>query len=475
MKFARFFLPSALILALVSCMPLDPEVVSQDCTVAVVPNGFTRIFIGAPARGGQQSGASSDDPLDGTSTDKFDAILRTIAEGQRPTWGTQTNIAPQNLIVCLASGTFHTNGQYDWLIDVGHTAGSPFGFTVEKNWKIHGRGVNHTKLQLAGYVPDQYVDSNGSPFNGGRNVVIGTHSDESSGVEISDLTVDANHDHLTPSGGTPLNLEGIVLRSIAGNHWIHNVKVVGGSGDAGFRSVNYETFAVQIWGSSQTIDAQQSGTNLIENVNVTQPGRPMTSGSPAGGAMDGIVLNNATGEVRNNVVEGYAIAYGGWAMGNVWFHDNISRNSIYGFNADSYTNDSVVLQSNQFIHPAAYGMVIGGGTKFANWNVSNNTIQMNATGSFGIVLRGQVQSSVFTQNTIQSEGGYNQTAIFSYPSGQGQINFDNSFQDNHIDGSLRINFSQDPNFSTNCRYLNRDLQGRPLQGFPDNSGSQCRR
>ena len=474
MKFARFFLPSALILALVSCKPLDPEVISQDCAVPILPANFTRIFIGSPAVGGQQSGATADDPLDGTTADKFDTILRTIAEGQQPTWGAQKNIPAENLIVCLTSGTFQTNGQSDWKIDVGHTNGIPRGFTVEKNWKIHGRGVNHTKLQLASYVPDQYVDSNGSPFSGGRNVVIGTHSDQASGVEISDLTVDANHDQLTPPGGTPLNLEGIVLRSIAGSHWIHNVNVVGGSGDAGARSVAFEAFALQIWGSSQNQTPNQSAANLIENVSVTKPGRLMVSGFPAGGAMDGIVLNNATGEVRNNVVEGYAIAYGGWAMGSVWFHDNVSKNSTYGFNADSFTNNGVILQSNQFIHSAAYGIVIGGGTQFAHWNVSNNTIQMNATGSYGIVLRGQVQNSVFTENTIQSDGGHNQTAIFSFPSGQGQANVGNSFQDNHIDGSLRINFSQDPDFSTNCRYLNRDLQDRPLRGFPDNSGSQCR-
>jgi len=474
MKFARFFLPSALILALVSCMPLDPEVISQDCVVPVVPANFTRIFIGSPATGGQQSGATADDPLDGSSTDKFDTILRTIAEGQRPTWGTQKDIAPENLIVCLASGTFHTNGQYDWLIGAGHTAGSLLGFTVEKNWKIHGRGVSHTKLQLANYVPAQYVDNNGSPFNSGGNVVIGTHSDEASGVEISDLTVDANHDQLTPPGGPPLNLQGIVLRSIAGNHWIHHVKVVGGSGDAGAISIAFETFAVQIWGSSKNQNPTQSAGNLIENVSVTNPGRLKVSGFPAGGAMDGIVLNNATGEVRNNTVEGYAIAYGGWAMSNVWFHDNISRNSTYGFNADSFTNNGIILQSNQFIHSAAYGIVIGGGTQFSHWNVSNNTVQMNATGSYGIILRGQVQSSVFTQNTIQSDGGHDQTAIFSFSAGQGQANVDNSFQDNHIDGSLLINFSQDPDFSTNCRYLNRDLQDRPLRGFPDNSGSQCR-
>ena len=36
MKFARFS-SSALILALVSCMPLDPEAISQDCVVSIVP------------------------------------------------------------------------------------------------------------------------------------------------------------------------------------------------------------------------------------------------------------------------------------------------------------------------------------------------------------------------------------------------------------------------------------------------------
>src|SRR5580765_1849765 len=157
MKFPLFVFLLALILALVSCKPLAPEVKSQDCTVPAVPAGFTRIFIGAPARGGQQSGTSAKDPLDGTTADKFDTILRTIAQGERPTWGTQKNIAPENLIVCMASGTFQTNGGYDGGTD-GQRQGNHLGFTVEKNWKIHGRGTNHTILRLANYVPGQFVD-----------------------------------------------------------------------------------------------------------------------------------------------------------------------------------------------------------------------------------------------------------------------------------------------------------------------------
>jgi hypothetical protein len=476
MKVLRFVVLAALVLALASCMQLrTPEITSQDCTVAV-PKGSTRIFIGTPVRGGQQSGTSFDDPLDGSSAEKFDTILRTISEGQHPTWGTQTDIAPENLIVCLASGTFLTDGQYDWEIHLGHTQGSEQGFTVEKNWKIHGRGVDHTTLQLSTYLPDQFADNNGAPLSGGRNIVIGTHSAQSSGIEISDLTIDANHDRLTSSGGTPLNLEGIKLRSDQGGHWIHNVNVVGGSGDLGFINVVYETFAVQIWGNAQPLDPTQSTGNIIEHVTLANPGRPVIPGSPPGGAIDGIVVNNAVAEIRNNVVDGYTLGYGGWAMGPANFHDNIARNVQYGFNADSFTNSGVTIQSNQFIHPSSYGIVVGGGNPsvaFANWNITGNAIQMNASGSIAVVLRGQVQNSVFSGNTISADGGHNLTAIWSYPAVSGVANTKLAFQNNRIDNALGMNFSQDPNFNSDCRFQNRDLQGNALPAFPDNSSAEC--
>jgi hypothetical protein len=339
MKVARLIVLAALVLALASCMQLrTPEITSQDCTVAV-PQGSTRIFIGTPVRGGQQSGTSFDDPLDGSSAEKFDTILRTISEGKHPTWGTQTNIAPENLIVCLTSGTFQTNGQYDWSLDLQqHTQGASRGFTAEKGWKIHGRGMDHTTLQLASYLPDQFTSQNRAPLSGGRNVAIGTHSAQASGIEISDLTIDANHDRLTTPGDIPLNMQGIVLRSQQGGHWIHNVNVVGASGDVGFSNVVFEAFAVQIWGNSVPVDPQQNTGSIIEHVMVSNPGRPVIPGSPPGGAIDGIVVNNAVAEIRNNVVDGYMLGYGGWAMGPANFHDNIARNGQYGFNADSFTN-----------------------------------------------------------------------------------------------------------------------------------------
>lgn len=476
MKFVGLLLLSAPLLSLAGCNPLAPEVVSRDCTIPAVPATFTRVYIGTPHPGRPQSGTTPDDPLDGTTPQKFDTILRSIAEGQHPTWGALQNIGPENLIVCIGSGTFQTEGQFDFVMNVGHSLRSPRGFTVAKNWKIHGRGTGRTTLQLASFVPDTFTDSNGATFPGGRNIAIGTNSEGSSGVEVSDLTIDANHDQLTSPGGMPLDLAAVQLRSHEGGHWIHDVNVIGGSGDAGFRNIRYETFAIQIWGDLRVPGAEVSAENMIENVRVSKPGRPMSKDSPPGGAMDGIVINGAAGEVRNNVIDEALIGIGGWSMDHVWFHDNLTRNTSYGFNADSFVNNNIRLESNQFIHPRLYGIIVGGGDIFANWAITNNVITLNASNSTGMGLQGDVQNSTFTGNIIHSDSSTarNMVAIWSFANGPGVANFNNVFEGNRIDRRLIVNFSQDPNFNTDCRHQNRDLQGDALQGFPDSSAANCR-
>lgn len=475
-KCLRFVLPVAL--TCTGCIGLKPDFPSSDCRGAA-PAGFTRIFIGAPAPKGSQSGTSADDPLDGKTAEKFDAILRSIVEGKFPTWGAQQNIGPENVVVCIASGTFATNG-FEHV-----TPGAPSadlqagdaGFAVGKNWRIHGQGAKHTKLLLTGYRAHQFANSDGSTFNGGVNTVISTHSVDASGVEISDLTIDANHDGMTSPGGLPLNLQAISLRSVQGGNWIHDVTVIGASDDAGIFNIVNENFAVQIWGEPSAAGRSESAENLIENVTVTKPGRPMFSGEFPGGKMDGIVVNNAEAEVRNNVVKGVFIAYGGWSMGSVNFHDNIAKDTAYGFNADTLSNNGVKLQSNQIIHPASYGIVIGGGSpdqKFSGWTVANNTIVLGASESTGIILRGQVRDSTFSGNTIIADRPVrNAAGIVSYAAANGVANFSNVFEQNQVDRILRVDFSQDANFNSDCRFMNRDRGGNSLPGFGDNSSGSC--
>jgi hypothetical protein len=409
--------------------------------------------------------------------EKFDAILRTIVEGKHPTWGAQQNIGPENVVVCINSGTFATDGFAH--LTPGDPAADPrsAGFAVGKNWKIHGKGANHTRLLLSSYLTKQFPGSDGSAFDGGANTVISNQSYDASDVEISDLTIDANHDGMTRAGGPPLNLQAIALRSVKGGHWIHDMNVVGVSGDAGFVNILNEDFAVRIWGEPSASGRSENADNLIENVTISHPGKPVFSGESAGGAMDGIVVNDARAEIRKNVVKGISLAYGGWSMKGVSFHDNIARDGAYGFNADSYNNNDVVLESNQIIHPSLYGIVIGGSgpaQEFFRWMVANNTIVLQNSGSVGVVLRGQVQDSTFLGNSISTDRPIrNATAIVSYHSGNGVSNFSNVFEQNEIDTTLSVDFSQDPNLSSDCIYLNRDLQGNTIPGLRDNSSRSC--
>lgn len=469
-------LPFAFLLALVcvGCIPFH-AFPSLDCH-GTAPAGFTRIFVGKPASKGSHSGISSDDPLDGTTADKFDAILRTISEGQLPTWGAQKNIGPENVVVCVMNGTFETNG-------FGHSfagdlqGGSDAGFSVGANWKIHGQGPGQTTLKLVSYMRQQFAADDGSMVAGGSNTVISNNSFQASGVEVSDLTIDANHDGMTKNSRLPLNLSAIILRSARGGNWIHNIEVKGASGDLGFLSVVYESFAIQIWGEPSQDGISESRNNLIEHINVHKPGKAVLRGESDGGKMDGIVISDASAEVRNNNVENTIIGYGGWLMRDVNFHDNVARNVGYGFNADSFTNTAVTLRSNQIIHPAFYGVVIGGGQPdnvFSGWTVADNTIVLGDSGAAGIVLRGHVGNSTFSGNTITADRTLHHAfAIFSYEIANGFASPDNVFEQNKVDKSLLVDFSQDPSFNSDCRYQNTDLQGNPLQSFGNNSSNPC--
>lgn len=474
------WLPFAVLLALVcvGCIPFH-AFPSPDCQGAA-PAGFTRIFVGKPASKGSQSGISAKDPLDGTTADKFDTILRTISQGQLPTWGSQQNIGPENVVVCVMNGTFETNGfshPFPGDLGGGDQPGSGAGFSVGTKWKIHGQGPGQTTLKLVSYMRQEFTTDNGSVVTGGSNTVISNNSFQTSGIEVSDLTIDANHDGMTKNGGVPMNLSAIILRSVKGGNWIHNVEVKGASGDLGFLNILYESFAIQIWGEQSQAGGSDNEGNLIENTNVHKPGKPVLSGESAGGKMDGIVVTNASAEVRNNSVENLIIGYGGWLMRGVNFHDNIAQNVGYGFNADSFNNTAVTLRSNQIIHPAFYGVVIGGGqpdNQFSGWTVADNTIVLGASGTVGIVLRGHVSNSTFSGNTITTDRVvHDGLAIWSLEIANGFSNLDNAFQLNKVDRGLPIQFSQDPGFSSDCRYRNTDLQGNPIQAFSDNSSTPC--
>ena len=342
--------------------------VSTDCTTKKPPQDFSRIFISYYSKG-QAGAGSANDPYDGSTAEKFDAILRDRSEGNQ-----------QNLIVCIGPGTFQTEGTSDFIMYVPHKTAR--GFTLNKNWKIHGAGADKTILKLVSFFPNPPNLAKGT----GVGVVLSTHDDSASGIEISDLSIDDNYPELKPlaarQGIAALNLEAIHLRAGQGGHWIHRVNVIHAAGE-----IN-ETFPVWIYSVGKRPPSFNNG-NIIEYVTMSEWG---------GGKCTAIAIANALGEIRNNAVSGYQIGYGGWSLGKDSFHDNVATNTEYGFNIDSLENDGVRIYNNQIIHPRHWGIVIGGGGHYANFEVVENTIEINAKSAIGILLQGNVTNALIERN-----------------------------------------------------------------------------
>jgi len=450
----------------------DTAFPSSDCTAkaASLKKGSTRVYIGL--RGGADgSGKSMADARDGSTVAAFDSILRCYSEGcADPANPKKSAARTENLIVCLGRGTFRTKGNYDYLIAVSHP--SQEGFSVGKGWKIHGQGIDKTRVQLSAYfrITDPN-DQRSYPLGTGMNTVFSTNSDDASGVEISDLTVDDNFPELKSyarqNGIKALNLEGIHLRSNQGGHWIHNVKVVNAAGEVGGLNPRYETFPVWIYSVRANSSPADNNGNIIENVTMTDF---------HGGLCTAIAVANAVATVRNNVVDGYQIGYGGWAMGPVVFRDNTASNTEYGFNIDSLANNGVRIEATKIVHPRKYGLVIGGGGTYADFQIVNNTIQLDKADAIGLVFQGNVTRAVFSGNKILADNsaGTRATAITNLTHDKSAgANHDNVYESNTVTSTLKVVFRAPSEKTQNCFHNNKDDKGNPHKNLPDNRQGPC--
>lgn len=446
-----------------------------NCNPRTAPKpGFKRIYI-ALQNGKDGSGKSPADARDGSSADKFDRILRCYAEGcSDPAAPAQSIARTENLIVCLGPGTFQTKGTYDFVIDVPHKTAE--GFTLGKGWKVHGAGVDKTRVQLSAYLPVRSKPNSWNmPVGTGAGVVFSTNSDSASDIEISDLTIDANYPALKPKatqeGIRALNLEAIHLRSDQGRNWIHDVHVTHTAGEVS-NVAKWETFPVQIVSVRPNSTPRDNTGNVIERVNMS---------NYAGGACTAMAVANAVAEVRNNKVDGYQIAYGGWQMGPVWFHDNVAVASEYGFNIDSLVNQGVRIEHNQIIHPRKYGIVIGGGGTYGGFVIANNTIRLDQPGSTGLIFQGNVRDTVVQGNSFLWEGGSSlkqfllgATAISNYSADHfAGANDHNAYAANRISENLKIVFRGRSRREESCAAGNRDENGRPVRELPDHRSDAC--
>jgi hypothetical protein len=442
---------------------------SPDCSAAVPPQNANRVYI-ALRSGKDGSGSSPADARDGSTAEAFDTILRCYSEGCTNAKKPKKSVArTENLIVCLGPGTFSTLGSYDYIVGVPH--GNAAGFTIGKGWKIHGAGQDKTTVKLANYLPiTEGKNPLDFPGDTGTGLVFGTNSDNASNIEISDLTIDANYPDLKSrarqNGIKALTLEAIHLRSDQGGHWIHNINVINTAGEIGGINIRWEAFPVWIVSMHNASPSENSG-NVIENVTMSQ------SFGDTGCA---IAIANVMAEVRQTLVNGYPIGYGGWKMGGVYFHDNTAIDTEYGFNVDSWANDGVRIENNHIIHPRKYGIVVGGEWVFSNFKIVNNVVHIDRPGITGLILRGGVSGAQIAENKFLAENASaaKSIAIRSYSSsGKAAANQNNMYQSNQIGAGLKIAFEPPSSQSQNCFSGNHDERGRPRGDLSDNRDGTC--
>jgi hypothetical protein len=251
-----------------------------------------------------------------------------------------------------------------------------------------------------------------------------------------------------------------------GGHRIHDVNVVNAAAEIGAINPRWEAFPIWIL----SVDRSKPGLdrdNIIENVSVKQSVCLVCTT---------ICVANATAEVRNNVVEGVQIGYGGWDLAGGSFHDNTAINTDYGFNIDSLVNNGVTIERNKIVHPRRFGFVVGGGGTFANFKFLDNTVQIDKSGVIGFVFSGDVTGAVIAGNKVlaDSASGTHSTAFKSYPaSRQSGPNRDNIYQSNQIAVGMSLVFQASSQKSQNCFFDNRDERGNPRKDLPDNHGGPC--
>jgi hypothetical protein len=261
------------------------------------------------------------------------------------------------------------------------------------------------------------------------------------------------------AGIRALNLDAILLRSDQGQNWVHDIHVVHTSGEV------QEAFPVEIVSMRLSNPPTANHGNLIERVHMSDF---------AGGECTAIAVANAVAEVRNNVVEGLQIGYGGWIMGPSWFHDNVARDTEYGFNIDSLANQGVRIEHNQIVHPRSYGIVVGGSGSYAGFKISGNTVQISKAGVIGLLFRGNVTGAVVTENRIVAESGVKATALKSYAAEwSAGPNVNNVFESNRISKGLHAEFKGLSLKIRSCIHGNVDDQGSPSKELEDNHSGPC--
>ncbi|MDD5199114.1 MAG: hypothetical protein PHC88_04865 [Terrimicrobiaceae bacterium] len=335
-------------------------------TIFAAPE-FPRVVHIAARSDGVPGKGTADDPFNGSTQSKFDAIMRKCGSGSD---------------IILGPGTFLTKGNDD-----GHATD---GFFLQPKTRLRGsgKGVTVVKLAALNFAENIHVAiCTGAYGKGGGRPV--DHDD----VTVEDLTVDCNPRglKLAPPNSNAATY-GVQLSG--SNATIRNVEVIGAYAMSG----PFESFAIGIFAMTKNTDSA-----LIENCTVREANGDYVTAIILGGDRGWTASGRLTG---NTVLDTAWVAYSGGGTTNCIFSDNIADRVGFGFRFDTGEFSNVIFSGNAWharksavlltpqIPAARVGDVLITGNIFSSDEEPVVSLRsLNATPVKGIFIQGNVLRS----------------------------------------------------------------------------------
>jgi hypothetical protein len=347
-------------------------------TEASQPPGSTNEIWIAVRTDGLPGSGTKDDPFDGSTAIKFDALTPNI---------------PTGATIHLMEGTFVTHG-----------------IVPKSGWRLYLTDKTILRLDVLAWIPGQKWAIFGS---GSRTPV--------SNVWIEGGTWDCN----LQSQWIPLAAQAISFITRDGNVTIKGLKVI----NWGSTLKGAECFAVSVFnvGSTGTI----AHNIVFDGIEVTQPAPlthrgtstligahgqdPKNPKAPSEGWLDGVEIRNCYVHDIDLPLMTASVGMGSWCH-NVHIHHNRferlgpKSDTLFGCYIDTGASEELLIEENNFIG-VVHGIFANLGAAIPTWKwvIRNNNIVINRDNSSGgIELRGRgapIRNVLIEKNTIQSTTG----------------------------------------------------------------------
>jgi hypothetical protein len=341
------------------------------------------VFIAVRTDGRPGTG-TEEDPYDGSTQPKFDALMASFEP---------------NTTIHLGLGTFLTNV----IPKTGPAAGYGTAFFVQSGWRIIGAGIDRTTVQMTGNLSTFTTDC--QAFKSNSDAV-------TNNVRIENLTIDCNYAALSANAVTAngqKNFKSGGIQLFGNNITIENVHVIGQYGSF---ANSQESFAIALTGPN---DGNGATNNVINRCIVdglpsafTYGGPFMISGGGSGHATYCRVTNClATGRNTGNVTDTFNS--GGVNLANASccdITDNTFVDCVSIAYHDTGTADNISVFRNRLIRGCqGIGAVArGAGYSDTNWRIvgNNMNIQNRSGENVGIKITGNTNSGHYIANNIIS-------------------------------------------------------------------------